>query len=272
MPTVLSSLWIAVAMVVTSCGGVEQKRIRELLVEKGFGTRAQGVATLENYVAGGDAVVFFLEPSQVVQPGLEQLATLLQPQTVGIDGTIHIPYVGRVPILGLTERQLEELVREQLGAIYTTPISLTARIVNSGKAFYVFGESVAKGRVPMSKADLTLFEAIALVGTTRLANLGRVQLIRPDAQNPLVVEVNFREMVLTGLTTYNIALQDNDILYIPPTFFGMITRFIQKLLEPVNVVVQALFGIAQVRSSYDFLIENEGGGLFFGGGRRFFGF
>lgn len=247
--------FLAIAM--TACGGVEEKRIRELLVEKGFGTRAQGVATQENYVAGGDAVVFFLEPTVLVQPGMEQLALLTVPQQVGIDGTIHVPYVGNVMVLGLTERELDDLVGTQLQNFYNVAVPIRSRIVNLGKAFYVFGESLRKGRMPMVKGDMTMLEAIATVGTTPLANIGRIHLIRPDAQNPLVMEVNFREMILTGNTTYNVLIQDNDIIYIPPTLIGMITRFIEKLLQPLNVFVGGMFGLASAKWSYEVLTEDD---------------
>ena len=270
MPALLRLLSLLLLAWLAACSGVEEKRIRELLNEKGFGTRAQGQATLESYVGGGDAVVFFLEPTQIAQPGYEQLALLMTPQAVGLDGTIHVPYVGSVPVLGLTERNLETLVQEQLQPLFTQPIKLTARIDNQGKGFYVFGEAVQKGRLPMLRADMTLLEVLATVGTTPLANLGRIQVITPDAQNPLVVEVNYREMVLTGNTTYNVPIHENDIIYVPPTLFGMLTRFIEKLLEPVNVVVRALFGVASVRTSYDYL---TGETQFLGGGnQRFFGF
>ena len=53
--------------------------------------------------------------------------------------------------------------------------------------------------------------------------------------------INVREMLVTGNTTYNIALQNNDIIYVPPTFLGHIARLIEKLLEPLNVAVQSLF-------------------------------
>jgi len=271
IPTISSAFRPALAalavVVTTSCGSIEEKRIRELLNEKGFGSRAQGVATYENYVSGGDAVVFYLEPSLLVQPGLEQLALLTNPQQVGIDGTIHIPYVGNVPVLGLTERELQDLVTQQLQGLYDVGIPVTARIVNQGKAFYVFGEALYKGRIPMVKGDLTMLEAIATVGTTPLANIGRIHLVRPDAQNPLVVEVNFREMVLTGNTTYNIVLQDNDILFVPPTFIGLLTRFIEKLLAPLNAVVGGLFGLASAKWSYRMLTDDN-----ITGGQGFFRF
>ena len=250
-------LTVIAAVAATACGGVEEKRIRELLNEKGFGTRAQGIATIENYVSGGDAVVFFLEPTILVQPGFEQLALLTTPQQVGIDGTIHVPYVGNVMILGLTERELDDLVGTQLQNFYRHGVPVRSRIVNLGKAFYVFGEGLRKGRMPMIKGDMTILEAIATVGTTPLANIGRIQLIRPDAQNPLVMEVNFREMILTGNTTYNVLIQDNDIIYIPPTFIGMLTRFIEKLLQPLNVVVGGMFGLASAKWSYDVLTDDD---------------
>ena len=44
----------------------------------------------------------------------------------------------------------------------------------------------------MAKGDLTILEAISTIGTTGLANLGRVRVIRPDAQKPLTIHVNIR--------------------------------------------------------------------------------
>jgi len=260
---------VALLMASLSCTAVEEKRIRELLNEKGFGTRAQGVATLEDYVTGGDAVVFFLEPGLALEPGFEQLALLAQPQSLAIDGTIHIPYVGSLMVLGLTERELQSLVQEQLQTISKWEIRLTARIVDKGKAFYAFGEVISKGRLDLVKADMTVLEAVSIVGTTKLANVGRIQVIRPDAQNPLVVEVNLREMVQTGNTVYNILLQDNDILYVPPTFWGMLTRFLEKLLEPLAILTRTLWGISSIRYSYDTIFGGGGGGFNNG---RYFGF
>ncbi|MDP6928464.1 MAG: polysaccharide biosynthesis/export family protein [Planctomycetota bacterium] len=258
----LMLLGLCLATLFTSCSGMESKRIRQLLHEKGFGSRAQGVGTYENYVAGGDGVVFFIEPSLYLQPGFEQLALLTQPQSVSLDGTIFVPYVGPVPVLGLTQREVKLLVEEQVQVFFNVEMQLQARIINAGKAYYVFGESIAKGRLPFLKADLTLLEAVASVGTSPLANLGRVRVVRPDAQNPLIIEANIREMILTGNTTYNIRLQDNDIVYIPPTFFGTMTRFVEKLLSPVAVISQTLFSAASLRMSYNFLVDPEGS-LFF---------
>jgi protein involved in polysaccharide export with SLBB domain len=249
---------IAALLAGTACGGFEEKRIRELLHDKGFGARAQGVAVQENYLTGGDAVQFLMDPSIYLTAGAEQLSLLLAPQYVSIDGTILIPYVGSVYVLGMTEAELASLVSTQLQPFFNNfQITLQARILNLGKAFFAFGEFARKGRMPMANGDQTVLDVVATVGVTGLANLGRIKLVRPDAENPLVVTINLREFIETGNTKYNLRVQDNDILYVPPTFFGAIARFVGKLVEPIGVVVGALFSAANIRQSYDILMSDD---------------
>ena len=125
----------------------------------------------------------------------------------------------------MTERELEDLVKEQLQGLYTFErMELTARIVNGGKSLLrVSARQLRKGRqMPMHQGRHDDLRGHLSVGRHHGTSptLGRIHLIRPDAQNPLVVEVNFREMVLTGNMTYNIPIQDNDIIYVPPTDTG----------------------------------------------------
>lgn len=246
-----------------SCSNYEEKRIRQLLNEKGFGSRAEGRATMENYVAGGDGIVFLVDPTVLASPGAERLVLLSQVQQVALDGTILVPYVGPVMVLGLTERELKRLVESQLDAFFNIDIRVEARIVDFGKAFYAFGEVSQKGRIRYPKADLTLLEAITMIIPTPLANMGRVRLIKPDAENPLVIDINVREMIMTGNTRFNLPIEENDFIYIPPTWLGGFSRFIEKLLQPIGVAVQSLFGLAMIKTSYDLLRGEDTGGLFF---------
>jgi protein involved in polysaccharide export with SLBB domain len=212
---------------------------------------------MENYVAGGDGVVFLVNPSVFASPGAERLVLLSQVQRVGIDGTILVPYVGPVMILGLTERELKRLVESQLAAFFNIEVRVEARILNFGKVFYAFGEVGYKGRIPFIKSDLTLLEAITVVQPTQLANMGRVRVIKPDAENPMIIDVNIREMIMTGNTRYNILIEENDFIYIPPTWIGGFSRFIEKLLQPIGVAVQSLLGLATIKASYDLLRGEE---------------
>ena len=235
-----------------SCGSYEDKRIRELLNEKGFGARAAGDATRENYIGGQDFVQFLMPPQMLLQPGAERLAELSVPQPVAIDGTIFVPYVGPVYLLGKTEAEAAELVRSQLRTVVRPDLDLQARIVQGQKVFYAFGEVGRKGAWPLP-TDFTLQDALFLVGWTNLANLGRVYLIRPDAEHPLVIDINFRELLITGNTMANFLLRERDSIYVPPTFLGMVARLLQRLLEPLSLAVRTIIGVAQAESSYRLL-------------------
>lgn len=249
-PALLCSL---LCICLCACGGFEQKRIRELMVEKGFGTVADGDASVENYVAGGDLVLFSISPSTYLQPDYERLFELvLRPQQVAIDGTILIPYVGPVHVLGKTEAELQSMVQAMLRPVFTNPIDIQVRISSIGKNFFAFGEVGRRGVWPLL-TDLTVFEALARIGWTPLANLGRVYLIRPDAENPLVMQVNMREMITTGNMASNYHVREHDIILIPPTFLGLVARILERLTTPIALAVQTLFGLAQAQNAYDYV-------------------
>lgn len=249
--------WLRQALVLclgllASCGSFEEKRIRELLHEKGFGTRAQGNATFENYVGGLDRVQFLFGPGAAQVEGAERLVELTVAQPVAIDGTIFVPYVGPVYVLGMTETALAAYVQSQLLGYFKKDFQIQARIITSNKIFYAFGEVRRKGPLVMTP-DMTLVDAMFTANWTNLANLGRVYLIRPDAENPLVIDVNFREMLTTGYTTANIPIQERDFLYVPPTFLGLIARLLERILEPVGLAVRTMIGVAEIQSAYDYV-------------------
>lgn len=243
------------------CGTFEDKRIRELLHEKGFGTRADGDATQENYLGGQDMVQFLISPDALAQPGAERLAELVASQPVNIDGTIFVPFVGPVYVLGLTEAELTALVSSHLRGKFQFDLDLQARITINQKFFYAIGEVGRKGKLVL-ETDMTLWDALMTTQWTNLANLGRVMLIRPDAEHPLVIDVNVRDMFTGGATAPNIRLRERDTIYIPPTALGMLARILQRLLEPVALAVQTIVGAARVQVSYDVLTGNNSTGYF----------
>ena len=63
-PSLLLRALVALAVgALAACGSFEDKRIRELMPEKGFGTRAAGDAAAENYIGGRDLIQFLLPPT-----------------------------------------------------------------------------------------------------------------------------------------------------------------------------------------------------------------
>lgn len=250
------------AAFMNSCGSIESKRIQELLVKKGFGKRAEGDAQAENYATTGSTIQFFVPMSVLSDPSFGDLLLLAQqPQTVAVDGTIYIPGYGATQVLGLSERKIAALVTEQLQAFYSAPIQIEARLLDAPKFYYVIGEVFGLGPVPFV-GDMTIAEAFFRMPRTPLANIGKIRVIRGDPRNPLVVTVNMWDIALYGVTTYNINIKENDIIYVPPTFFGSLARFLEKLISPFTTLVQALFTVQNLRWNYQVLTGDAQGGIF----------
>ncbi|MBK8098559.1 MAG: polysaccharide biosynthesis/export family protein [Planctomycetes bacterium] len=257
----LRCLIVACTALLCACGNYEEKRIREAMVEKGFGSRAEGDSRYENYVGGGDFITFLIPSAAVGDPDTERLVALQTTQMVRVDGTILIPYLGPLYVLGMTEAQLGALVKNQLRPLFKKEIDVQAIILSGGKFFYALGESGRKGPIRL-EPDLTIWRAMFLVGWSSLANLGRVQIIRPDAENPLVMEVNVREMYLSGFTNRNFSIRENDLIYVPPTFLGLVARLLERILDPVSVAVTTMLGIARIQNAYD-IVTGETNRVYF---------
>ena len=249
----LCALVLGLLSVTSACTSVEDSRIRQYLAEKGFGTKADGEATAENYVAGGDEIQFILSnPSLVQEPGLEQLFLLQRSQTVDIDGTIYLPYIGRLYVLGMRETTLSATVTDLLDQVFTLDVRVDARIISTGKNFYAFGEIEGPNVYPLLKADLTVVEAIASLAITNLANLGRVKVVKPDARNPLVITVNMRDIIESGYSAYNVRIEENDIIYVPPTFLGHIASASwRSSSQPIGSLVSAALGVSTTAFALD---------------------
>ncbi len=240
------------------CSSVhEDMELQQLLVPPGggLGRRARGDAQAENYAAFGDTIYVNLDPAMLGLAATdEELSLLNQAQTVAIDGTIWVPLVGRIPVEGLTERQIESLIEQKLSTYYKVKIDLSVRILNTGgKVFFVFGEVRRKGVQIFTKGDMTVLDVIAMVDPTPVANLGKVKVIRADPTHPLVITVNVREIIQKGFSGYNINIKEDDIIYVPPTFLGTVGNFLSRLTYPFQSLFQTAFGVVTLGWSYRWL-------------------
>ena len=114
------------------------------------------------------------------------------------------------------------------------------------------------------EGDLTIWEAVMLNRPDmRSANLGRVKLIRPDPIDPLIIVVDIASMIETGDSTFNVHVQELDIIYVPPTILAQFGYFLEALLFPVNQVIGS---ISQALGAGGRFNRLGGNGNIFGGG------
>ena len=219
------------------------KRIQQYLNQYGFGKRYTGNALEENYVSIGDQVAII---------DLLHIDEISANQPVDIDGTVLLPELGTVHVAGMTRSELRAVLTERY-ANYYTETDIQVRIETRAKKYFVFGEVDFEGEHEL-EGDLTLLEAITRAKPNDdSANLGRIRLIKADPVDPLIIPVNMNDILERGDATFNIPLEENDIIYVPPTLLAQFAYFLNDLLFPVREVLRgiggALFGAQGVRNN-----------------------
>ncbi|HEX2151242.1 MAG TPA: polysaccharide biosynthesis/export family protein [Stellaceae bacterium] len=96
---------------------------------------------------------------QTGRPGTE-----IPEQPVGPDGTITIPYAGRVIAADRTASELGSRIEALLGPIAIDPQALVIVQHGAGSAVTVAGEGVQGARVPLSPGGTRLLDVIAAAG------------------------------------------------------------------------------------------------------------
>lgn len=224
---------LLLSLVATGClSGSLDKRTAQIVNQMGFGGRTQGDAEYENYLKLGDRLSY----SDRYNPDLAGAAV------VDIDGTIILPEVGAVYVLGLTRTEVEALLTQKFSPYYARNDVRVTLTTSGRRYFFMVGEVQGPNRVPF-EGDLTIFEAIMQANVMEeTANLGRVRVIRADPRAPLVFPVNVSHMIRTGDSSENILIRERDIIVIPPTMLAQIGYFITDLISPITIVLQKSLG------------------------------
>jgi protein involved in polysaccharide export with SLBB domain len=227
----------------SACNTTPDKRILQLLNQEGFGHPYAGNAELENYVTVGDKFQWVDE--------LDTEQTRFGSAAIDVDGTVTIPNVGTFPVAGMTRSELESYMTQRFSAFYNeTNIKVLQLDARARKVYYVVGEVPQPGERQFT-GGLTVFDVVLKANPDpATANLSRVRLIRPDPVDAVIVEIDTRDIIRYGDTTYNIRIQERDILYIPPTIFGYVANFLVAVTAPFTKVIQsfsaALLGITRL--------------------------
>jgi polysaccharide export outer membrane protein len=144
--------------------------------------------------------------------GITQESAALSGYTVDVNGSIEIPYVGKLSVAGKT---LSE-IKTELDSVfknYVTDAAITVRLVNNFVT--LIGEVRLPGRFLLTKDRITIFDALSLAGDiSDYGNRQRVQLIRPSPYGPVIKEFSLADRSILASELYYI--MPNDIIYAMP--------------------------------------------------------
>lgn len=129
------------------------------------------------------------------------------------DGTIDIPFVESIPVVGLTIREASKVIEARLKDFVPDAM---VKVALANDNFYMLGVA-GKGAFPLYKEKLNIFQALALTGNmANNADRKRVRLIRPNPEGgrPIVKEFDLRTISIIDSEYYYV--QPNDVLYVGP--------------------------------------------------------
>lgn len=168
--------------------------------------------------AGG----LFSPQTAVVSTGAP--STIIPVQVVGRDGTISVPFVNRINVLGLTPAELERRIVKALEGKAIEPSALVTVPQRASGTVTVTGEGTGGARVPLSERGDRILDVIASVGGLRIkAYEAQIRLTRRRH----TVSVPFSTLLKNPRE--NIFVQPDDVVTVvqePPSFtaFGATGR------------------------------------------------
>ncbi len=150
------------------------------------------------------------------------------------DGKISFPLAGDVLASGLTFTQLKEKLTKRLKEYIKYPvISISLRKLG-GKKVIVLGQVTRPGVYSVT-GESTMLEAIALAGGfTPHAVSSSVILVRGGLQNPEGTRLDLSRAMKKTDVSQNVALQSEDIVYVPRKFIANVNYFLTQILDPIS--------------------------------------
>lgn len=132
--------------------------------------------------------------------------------TVGEDGTIELPFIGKVKVEGRSLSEAKELIDQEVSKFFKTYF---LQVKLGGIRFSSLGEFRNTGKFVVLQNQVTIYEALAVSGDlTELAKRDEIKLIRQYPNGTKVHSINLLDQSIIGSPYYFI--QPNDVLYAEP--------------------------------------------------------
>ncbi len=140
----------------------------------------------------------------------------LQGYLVDNDGNINFPVVGKLHVVGLTKREVEELVVSRIRPYLADSEKPVVTCRMSSFRVTVIGEVGGSKVVPVTTEKMSIIEAIASAGDLSIYGVREnVLLIREDARGEKhSYRLNMNDANIINSPLYYV--QQNDIIYVQP--------------------------------------------------------
>jgi polysaccharide biosynthesis/export protein len=129
------------------------------------------------------------------------------------DGTIDLPFINRIPVVGLTMNEATKVIESRFKELIPDAI---IKLSLANKTFTVFGDA-GSGIFPIYKEKMTIFQALALTGDfNEASDRKHIRIIRETDKGTTIMEFDIRPKSIIDSKYYYV--YPNDIIYIQREF------------------------------------------------------
>jgi len=170
---------------------------------------AQAPVASDQYVIG---------PADTLAITVVDEADLTRKYLVDTDGSIQMPYIGRVQAAGFTVEDLRRHITDALKKDWIkNPQVLVGVEQYKARSVLVTGAVRAPQRVTLTGLTMSLLEALTLAGSPTSSAANEVTVVRapkPGQKEPETITVDRRELEI-GKAGRDVVLEDGDIINVP---------------------------------------------------------
>jgi polysaccharide export outer membrane protein len=175
----------------------------------------------EQYIASGDELYIrinsmdeYTEYYNITTEGgmYGRMDPSLSSYTVEINGTVFLPMIGSIYVVGFTLEEAGKKITEMYKGYLNQP-AVNVRFVD--KVVTVLGEVEGPGVYTFTKREIPIFEALAYAGDmTVFANRNKIMIIREEDNMIYRHRLDITDPIVQASEFYNI--KPNDIVYVEP--------------------------------------------------------
>lgn len=173
-------------------------------------------------------------------------------ERISPDGRVNLPLLGPVFVAGKTQQEIAAEL-EDMARLYYQDADVSVHIASyQSQKIFVFGEVASPGPYAYTGAN-TLLRLMAQAQPTRLADPGKIQVLRPNRDGRLVkrMTVDMNKMVTEGDMTLNAMLEDGDVIYVPANPLAAVGLTMQQLLLPIRPMAETVRGPKDIDDAAD---------------------
>lgn len=180
-----------------------------------------------------------LGPNDIVRVEVHrrpEVSTPVEGVRVAVDGTIRLPLLGSVNLMGRTPDEASEVLEEALTAYFRNPSAVVSVIEHGSKRFYVLGHVRAPGPKVMDR-PLTLLEGLSYGGEV-LSGADRkgVVVLRRHGED---VEVIHFDTLAPGADAL-VQLVPDDVIFVPLSRTGRFSEEVLSILQGIGFTAAQL--------------------------------